>query len=273
MFVPTAKAPPKAGAKELSYNSLNLAYSGQHPCFGPNWFIQFCHATRGDEYGMPRKTLARKQAKIDTGHIWTSVFFCCRASNSQDSPKASPRVIFNWKNIIEQLRLEWMLIERWGRQGMFNVPISMWQDCSFNSLNLAYSTIADSILVSDQTDLFSFATCGDEYGVPRKTLARKQAKIDTGHIWTSVFFCCRASNSQDSPKASPRVIFNWKKQLRLEWMLIERWGRQGMFNVPTSMWQDCSFNSLNLAYSGQHPCFGPNWFIQFCHMWRWIRYA
>ena len=43
MFVPTAKAPPKAGAKELSYNSLNLAYSGQHPCFQPNWFIQFCN--------------------------------------------------------------------------------------------------------------------------------------------------------------------------------------------------------------------------------------
>ena len=42
VFVPTAKAPPKAGAKELSYNSLNLAYSGQHPCFQPNWFIQFC---------------------------------------------------------------------------------------------------------------------------------------------------------------------------------------------------------------------------------------
>ena len=41
VFVPTAKAPPKAGAKELSYNSLNLAYSGQYPCFGPNGFIQF----------------------------------------------------------------------------------------------------------------------------------------------------------------------------------------------------------------------------------------
>ena len=40
VFVPTAKAPPKAGAKELSYNSLNLAYSGQHPRFGPNWFVQ-----------------------------------------------------------------------------------------------------------------------------------------------------------------------------------------------------------------------------------------
>ena len=42
-------------------------------------------------------------------------------------------------------------------------------------------TIADSILVSDQTDLFSFATHGDEYGMPRKALPRKQAKVDTGH--------------------------------------------------------------------------------------------
>ena len=46
VFVPAAKAAPKAGAKELSYNSLNLACSGQHPCFGPNWFIQFCHTWR-----------------------------------------------------------------------------------------------------------------------------------------------------------------------------------------------------------------------------------
>ena len=36
VFVPLAQACPKAGANELSYNSLNLAYSGQHPCFQPN---------------------------------------------------------------------------------------------------------------------------------------------------------------------------------------------------------------------------------------------
>ena len=69
VFVPTAKAPPKAGAKELDYKSLNLAYSGHpsgHPCFGPNWFIQFCHIWR--EYAVPRKALPRKQANVDTGH-------------------------------------------------------------------------------------------------------------------------------------------------------------------------------------------------------------
>ena len=67
VFVPAAKAPPKARAKELSYNCLNLANSGQHPCFGPNWFIQFCHIY-GDEYGVPGKALPRKQANVDTGH-------------------------------------------------------------------------------------------------------------------------------------------------------------------------------------------------------------
>ena len=23
-----------------------------------------------------------------------------------------------------------------------------------------------------------------------------------------------------------------------------------------------------IAHSGQHPCFGPNGFVQFCHIWR-----
>ena len=44
-------------------------------------------------------------------------------------------------------------------------------------------TIADSIIVSDQTDLFSFATHGDEYGMPRTALPCKQA--DTGHQYFS----------------------------------------------------------------------------------------
>ena len=44
-------------------------------------------------------------------------------------------------------------------------------------------TLADSILVSDQTDFFSFATHGDEYGMPRTALPSKQA--DTGHQYFS----------------------------------------------------------------------------------------
>ena len=47
------------------------------------------------------------------GHQCFSVI----AQATQDSPKASPRVIFKWKNLIEQLKplLEWMLYERWSR--------------------------------------------------------------------------------------------------------------------------------------------------------------
>ena len=55
--------------------------------------------------------------------MWTSVFFCGCASNAQDSPKASPRVIYNWKNFIDQLQIylnEWMLLERWRRPSMLS---------------------------------------------------------------------------------------------------------------------------------------------------------
>ena len=54
--------------------------------------------------------------------MWTSVFFCGCRSNGQVLPKASPRVIFNWKNFIEQLKLilKWMLIERWTRPSMLS---------------------------------------------------------------------------------------------------------------------------------------------------------
>ena len=47
------------------------------------------------------------------GHQCFSVI----AQATQDSPKASPRVIFKRKNLIEQLKplLEWMLYERWSR--------------------------------------------------------------------------------------------------------------------------------------------------------------
>ena len=39
VLVPMAQAPPKAGAKELSYNSLNLI---PHPCFRRRWLLQVC---------------------------------------------------------------------------------------------------------------------------------------------------------------------------------------------------------------------------------------
>ena len=118
MFVPTAKAPPKAGAKELSYNSLNLAYSGQHPCFGPNKFIQFCRQ-RGDEYGMPRKACTERGK--DTGHQ-----ILPGLTQGSFEKKELDRTTI-------KLLLKWMLIERWRRHAEFNAPtcdkIAVWQLC------------------------------------------------------------------------------------------------------------------------------------------------
>ena len=63
--------------------------------------------------GLRRKAFPGKQANIDTGQC-----FCVVAqATPQDSPKASPRAIFKWKNLIGQLSLllEWMLNESWRR--------------------------------------------------------------------------------------------------------------------------------------------------------------
>ena len=57
--------------------------------------------------------------------LW-SVFFCGCASNGQVSPKASPRVIFSWKNFIEQLNLIAHMNADWkvekAQYAEFNVP-------------------------------------------------------------------------------------------------------------------------------------------------------
>ena len=54
VFVPMAQAPPKAGAKELSYNSLNLIHEFT-ALFSPKVIVA----------GLPRKTFPRKQALVD----------------------------------------------------------------------------------------------------------------------------------------------------------------------------------------------------------------
>ena len=63
--------------------------------------------------------------------LWTSVFFCGCASNGQDSPKASPRVIFSWKNFIQQVKNILKLMKIEGREGRacWVQCAKMWQDC------------------------------------------------------------------------------------------------------------------------------------------------
>ena len=82
-------------------------------------------------------------------------------------------------------------------------------------------TIADSILVSDQTDLFSFTTHGDEYGMPGKALLWKQAKVDTGHQ-----ILPGLTQGSFQIKELDRTTI----KLLLKWMLIERWRRPSMLS-------------------------------------------
>ena len=93
-----------------------------HPCFRRRWFMQVCLGK-----------LSHRSM-----HLWRSVFFCGCASNAQDSPKASPRVLYNWKNFIDQLQLllkfmnaEWKVAK--AQNADFNVPtcgkIAVWQLC------------------------------------------------------------------------------------------------------------------------------------------------
>ena len=77
LFVPMAQAPPEAGAKELLY-SLNLNHD-----FGSLLSPKVILA------GLLTKTFPQKHAFVDM-----SAFLWLRASNGQDSPKASSRAIF-----------------------------------------------------------------------------------------------------------------------------------------------------------------------------------
>ena len=133
----------------------------------------------------------------------------------QDSPKASPRLFSNEKNVIEQVKLlfQWMLIERWQGPVCWVQCANMWQDCSLT-------------------------------GVQRKTAFVEQS-------WWPEF---------DMFGSMPSCAFPRQK-------LLPRLAQQ---NCHTAAW---IYPWKNAYYSGQHPCFGPNWFIQFCNTWRWIRYA
>ena len=135
----------------LAYNNLNLAYSGQHPCFGPNWFIHFY--TYGDEYGLP-------PTETSTCRHWTPVFIrrCARAKILQRL--ISPRAIFKWKNLIEQLKLllEWMLIASWRRPSMLS---SMCHDVArlqFDS-SAAKDSLCGTVMIYDGLNLRCLDQC------------------------------------------------------------------------------------------------------------------
>ena len=71
--------------------SLNLIYE-----FTPLFSTKMICA------GLPRKAFPGKYAKVDTGHQCFSV---AAQATPQDSRRARPRAILEWKNLIEQLNL------------------------------------------------------------------------------------------------------------------------------------------------------------------------
>ena len=91
VFVPMAQAPPKAGA--------NLLYS-----------LRLIHESTS--LFSPKVTLAEAHRCFCRHQFFSAV--------AQGTAKIRPRVIFNWKNFIEQLKfiLKWMLIESWRRLNM-----------------------------------------------------------------------------------------------------------------------------------------------------------
>ena len=143
-------------------------------------------------------------------------FFCGCASNGQDSPKASPRVVFNWKNFTEQLKLilKWIRIEKWTRPSMLSSMCQHEARLQFDS-SAAKHSLCGSVMIHDGLNLRYLDQCHgvrshfrisylvirqpefDPWvynclhpclkpsliyaGLPRKAFPQKLAKIDTGH--------------------------------------------------------------------------------------------
>ena len=147
------------------------------------------------------------------------MFFRRWASNRQDSPKASPRVIFSWKNLISRTWLNESKVEK-----------------------AAYQHAPICALTCQHGPTLQFVSCAEK------------GKLSHGSmpLYTSVFFCGCASNGQDSPKANqPKGSFQLKElhrtttaigQMNPDWK-VEK-AQYAEFNVPTcgkiAVWQLCS---------------------------------
>ena len=97
------KSPPQSWRKRIVIQESEFDPWVYIRVLKPTWFMQVC--------------LGKPSNEIGKGRHWTQVFFCRCASNGQDSPKASPRATFKWKNLVEQLNLlsQWM---KWGESWM-----------------------------------------------------------------------------------------------------------------------------------------------------------
>ena len=174
---------------------------------------------------MPRKVLPQKQANVDTGH---QILFsnACR-------------------------------LKGWEGPASWVQCANMWQDCSLTAVQRKSSNDGLNLRCLDQCH--GVRSHGTSSSQGRRKLV-VQSSINT---WvyilvfaesnfcrsTSVFFCGCASNGQDSPKASPRVIFSWKnfiEQLNLIAQMNADWKVEGLvcWVQRAKMWQDCSLTAV-----------------------------
>ena len=118
------------------------------------------------------------------------MFFDGWASNDQDLPKARPRVIFEWKNFIQQLKLllKWMLIERWTRPSMLSSPCQHVARLQFDScaeqdtVMIGLNWLRKRIVVQQSKESMSLHPCFRlrwfSAGLPRKAFSQKHAFVD-----------------------------------------------------------------------------------------------
>ena len=88
LFVPMAQAPPRAGARKLSYNSLNLTHEFRS-LLSPKVIFA----------GLLRKAFPQKHAFVDM-----SVFLWLRKQRSRFA-QGQPKGYFQMKNLIEPPKL------------------------------------------------------------------------------------------------------------------------------------------------------------------------
>ena len=210
VFVRTAKAPPKAGANEVLY-SLNLI----------DEFASF-FSPKVIYVGLPRKAFPLKQAFVDI-----NVFLCLRKQRPRFA-QGEPKGYFKMKELdIKNLIGPLKLLSQCMKCGKSWMPT-----CANMCHHVAtWANIAVCQLCRERQPLWN--SHGPELfhdaGLLRKAFPESMP------LWTSVFLGGWASNSQDSPKASPRVIFHRKNlteqlKLILKWILIERWTRPSILS-------------------------------------------
>ena len=199
VFVPMAEAPTKPGAKDLSYDSLNLIHKFtivyirvlNQPKASPRVIFSWKNFIQQLKVILVRILIERwrRPSMLSSmcQHVTRLQFDRCAKKDSLCGTVMMAWIWHVWINAIVFVRTAKA------------PPKAGATELSYSSLNLS---LKERLLVSDQTDLFSFATHGDEYGMPRKALT----ETGKGRHWTLLFFCGCASKGQDSPKVSPRLL-------------------------------------------------------------------